>query len=299
MKSLATAVENILKRLKKTTPHHVIKTQGGRKDVLITGDSSEVLESFPDESIDLIFTDPPYNAKLQYGKTYKDNLSWPEYYKQAQKWFAQYRRILSKTGSIYLMNYPEINARLLPYLEDELGLHLQRWITWHYPTNIGHSSKNFTRSQRSILFLTKTKNYTFNREKILQPYKNENVGKIKERIKQGAKGRGAYDLLTFIDLLEMKCVEHNLNPLDVHDVNLLKNVSKDRLNGRHPCQLPHELVKRFIEVSTNKGDVVLDPFAGTYSTSLVAHDIGRNSIGIEINPAYVKLGAKRLSNPHD
>jgi DNA modification methylase len=288
-------VDKILKETKKLALKSSTVKSGAQKHLLINGNSADILKSFPNESIDLIFTDPPYNADLEYGSTYKDNLSWDKYYEQAKKWFKEYNRILSKTGSIYLMNYPEVNARLLPYLTDELGLKLQRWITWHYPTNIGHSKKNFTRSQRSILFLTKTNKYVFNREKIIQPYKNENVGKIKERIKNGAKGRGAYDMLSFLDLLEMKIADKHFDALDVHDVNLLKNVSKDRLNGKHPCQLPFELIKRFIEVSSNPGDTILDPFAGTFSTSFVASNLKRNSIGIEINPKYVKLGSVRLN----
>lgn len=287
-------VDKILKEAKKPIFKHSIVGNKTHKNLLISGNSADVLESFPDECINLIFTDPPYNADLEYGSTYKDNLSWNEYYIQAKNWFKEYKRVLNKNGSIYIMNYPEVNARLLPFLTDEIGLKLQRWITWSYPTNIGHSKKNFTRSQRSILFLTKTDKYTFNREKIIQPYKNENVGKIKERIKNGAKGRGAYDMLSFIDLIEMRAVEKNFEPLDVHDVNLLKNISKDRLNGKHPCQLPFELIKRFIEVSSNPGDVVLDPFAGTFSTSFVASELDRNSVGIEINPNYVKLGLSRL-----
>lgn len=287
-------MNEILKRLPKFVKP-VVKKRGKRTHMLIAGNSAEILQHFPDESIDLIFTDPPYNAKLEYGKTYKDNLAWKDYYKQALTWFAEYGRILKKSGSVYLMNYPEVNARLLPYLEDEVNLKLQRWITWHYPTNIGHSHKNFTRSQRSILFLTKSRSYTFNRAKVLQPFKNENVGKIKERIKRGIKGRGAYDMLSFLDLVEMRYVEKDMSPFDVHDVNLLKNVSKNRLNGEHPCQLPFELIRRFIEVSTKPGDVVLDPFAGTYSTSLVADTLGRNSIGVEINPKYVRLGEKRFN----
>ncbi|MCK9344904.1 MAG: site-specific DNA-methyltransferase [Candidatus Pacebacteria bacterium] len=290
------SVTKFLKGIKEINFKYSSFRKNANDHLLINGNSADVLKSFPNECIDLIFTDPPYNADLEYGSTYKDNLSWDEYYKQAKSWFKEYNRILSKTGSVYIMNYPEVNARLLPYLTDELGFKLQRWITWHYPTNIGHSKKNFTRSQRSILFLTKTNNYTFNRDKIIQPYKNENVGKIKERIKNGSRGRGAYDMLSFLDLLEMRIAEKNFNPLDVHDVNLLKNISKDRLNGKHPCQLPFELIKRFIEVSSNPGDVVLDPFAGTFSTSFVASDLKRASVGIEINPKYVSLGVKRIKN---
>ncbi len=295
-------MKKIIQNFKKKKIKTILKKKGKNQHLLITGDSSVVLKNIPDESIDLIFTDPPYNAGLKYGKTFNDNLPWSKYHERAKKWFSEYNRILKKTGSIYIMNYPEINAKILPYLENDLDLNLQRWITWHYPTNIGHSKKNFTRSQRSILFLTKSKKYTFNRAKILQPFKNENVKKIKEKIKKGIKGRGAYDMLSFLDLVEMKYTSDEMQPFDVHDINLLKNISTDRLKTRvgtnvkslHPCQLPFELIKRFIEVSSNPGDVVLDPFAGTFSTSAVADQLNRNSIGIEINSKFTKLGYKRM-----
>lgn len=198
-------------------------------------------------------------------------------------------RILSKKGSFYLISYPEINARLLSYIEDDLKLKFRRWITWHYPTNIGHSKKNFTRSQRSIMFFTKTNSYTFNRENIIQHYKNPEVKKIKERIKNGSKGRTSYDLLRFLDLIEL-----SKGMIDVLDINLLKNVSKDRFNKKHPCQLPLKLLRIFVKVSSNKNDLTLDPFAGTFTLSAVAKELNRNSIGIEINPDYVKLGLERL-----
>ncbi len=268
--------------------------KGKNFHILLTGDSAKILESFPDGSVDVIFTDPPYNARLNYGDTYNDNLPRAEYFEQTLLWFKDYARILSDKGCLYLMNYPEINARILPYLEDKLGLIFKRWITWHYPTNIGHSRNNFTRSQRSILFLSKTDNHTFNRDRILQPYKNPGVGKIKKLLQEGSKGRAAYDFLDFIDLLEMRTVENDFSPLDVHDVDLLKNVSKDRLNEKHPCQLPFELIKRLLLVSSKAGDVVLDPFAGTFSTSSVATNLGLSSVGIEINPEYVNLGLERL-----
>jgi site-specific DNA-methyltransferase (adenine-specific) len=107
--------------------------------------------------------------------------------------------VLKDTGSLYLINYPEINARLLPFLEDNLELKFRRWITWHYPTNIGHSKRNFTRNQRSILIFTKTENYTFKRENIIQHYKNPTSNKIKKRLAEGSKGRISYDLLRYMN----------------------------------------------------------------------------------------------------
>ena len=272
-----------------------IVTKNKLSHAFLKGDCSNILENLPDESVDLIFTDPPYNANIKYNSNYNDNLQWHKYYSQAQSWFKEYKRILKSTGSLYLMNYPEVNARLLPYLEDELGLKLRRWITWHYPTNIGHSKTNFTRTQRSILFFTKSNKYTFNKENIIQQYKNPDVGKIKKLLEKGKRGRGAYDMLTWLDLLEMRIMDQkDKNIIDTHDINLLKNVSKDRLNLEHPCQLPFELIRRLLKVSSNKGDIVLDPFAGTFSTSAIAAELGRNSIGIELSSKYIKLGLKRF-----
>lgn len=279
--------------------HHVDATRRSLeingKHILVNGDSIDVLKSIPDNSIDLIFTDPPYNAKLDYGSTYNDSRTLKDYLALVEQWVAEYYRVLSPKGTLYLMNYPELNARILPILEDKQKLKFRRWITWHYPTNIGHSKTGFTRSQRSILYFTKTRNFVFNKDAVLQPYKNPTDGKVRDRILAGSKGRGAYDTLNPYDLAEMlKLERHDLSDEEVQYVNLLKNVSEDRLNLQHPCQLPIELIKRFISVSSNPGDTVLDPFAGTFTTSLTAAHLGRHSVGIEINHKYVTLGSKRF-----
>jgi DNA modification methylase len=279
--------EKLLQSVKHTKKEHIVANN--RHHFLITGDSADVLKKLPDNSIDLIITDPPYNKGLNYGPYYNDNKKWADYFLEMKAWLVEARRILKQSGTLYLISYPEINARLLPFIEDDLSLKFRRWITWHYPTNIGHSKKNFTRSQRSILFFTKSDNYAFNEESIIQPYKNPDVAKVKERIKSGSKGRHSYDLLKVLDLIEL-----NDNTRDVIEINLLKNVSKDRLNKEHPCQLPLNLLKILVKVSSNKDDVLLDPFAGTFTLSAVAKDLNRNSIGIDLNPNYIKLGLKRL-----
>ncbi|MEE8131907.1 MAG: DNA methyltransferase [Candidatus Paceibacterota bacterium] len=287
-------MKKILNSLKKESVKVIVREKNNKKHLLVNGDSSQILSLFPDQSIDLIVTDPPYNAGLNYGKRYNDNLSWEEYERKAHVWFADYSRILKIAGSIYVMNYPEINARLLPFFEDKLGLKLRRWITWHYPTNIGHSKKNFTRSQRSILFLTKSDDYIFNRDEILQLYENPDVGKVRQLIRKGRKGRGAYDFITNTDFIDMEVTRKKKNLFDSFYIDLLKNVSVDRLNKKHPCQLPFSLLEQLIRVSSNEGDVVLDPFAGTFSTSCVAKNLKRNSVGVELNPKFIKLGINRM-----
>ncbi|MFH0815431.1 MAG: DNA methyltransferase [Methanobacteriota archaeon] len=253
--------------------------------ILYTGDCLEVMKQLPKESVKLIITDPPYNIGLNYGK-FKDRQTKEKYFQWLKIRINQMARILTKDGSLYLINYPELNAYTMPTLDKKLIF--RRWLTWHYPTNIGHSKKNWTRSQRSILFYTKSNNYTFNRNEILQPYKNLDVGKIKKRIAAGYSGRGPYDTFKLEDIAEIL-----KEPLDLLQVNLLKNVCKDR-RLEHPCQLPGDLIKVLMKASSNTGDIILDPFAGTFMVSLVAKELQRKSIGIEINSKYVKIGRGRL-----
>jgi len=282
--------------------------KGRTKHLLVKGDCEEVIKSLPVGSIDLIITDPPYNKGLDYGDKFNDSRSQSEYYKWLKSRLKDIPRILNDKGSFYIISYPEISARLLPFLEDELNLNYRGWITWHYPTNIGHSSKNYTRSQRSILFFTKTKNYSFNREKLIQHYKNPTAPVIRKRIAQGHKGRTSYDLFRFLDLIELQ-----KGLVDVIDVDLLKNNSKDRLRNLnskfkpvsslaelrrkdHPCQLPLALLELFIKVSSNKGNTILDPFAGTFTTSVAAGKLNRNSVGIELNSKFLNFGLRRIKN---
>ncbi|MDD5331975.1 MAG: DNA methyltransferase [Candidatus Nanoarchaeia archaeon] len=267
--------------MKKEEPHR-----------FICGDCLEVMKNFPSDSVDLIFTDPPYNQNIPYvKKDFKDRKKPEEYLDWLKERLKEVHRILKDTGSLYIMNYPELNARILPFLEDELEMHLRRWIVWHYPTNVGHSKKNWTRSHRSILFLTKGKDYTFNRSEIIQPYKNPEVSKVRIRLENGSKGRGAYDTLDIKDLLEL--FELKGRPTDIIKKNLLKNVRKERKKW-HACQLPPELIEIFIRVSSNPGNLVLDPFAGTFTTSMVAKKLNRKSIGIDISKKYVRYGKSRL-----
>ena len=84
-----------------------------------------------------------------------------------------------------------------------------------------------------------------------------------------------------------------LVPDDFLKFNLMKNIDKDRQKW-HKCQLPFDLLELLIQISSNKNGVVLDPFAGTFSLGFVASRLGRNSVGIEINPKYVKKGLERI-----
>lgn len=281
---------NILNNMKEGLNKFEISVNGYTHK-LITGNSLEELKKLSDESIHTIITDPPYNIGLDYGK-YKDNMKKDDYIEWCKSWLRECARILKKDGNMFLINYPENNAYLMPFLDKELKLVFKRWLTWHYPTNIGHSKNNFTRSQRSILFYSKSKNNRFYISNILQPYKNPTDKRIRELIKSGKKGRKPYDALKLLDLIEIR-----RGDVDFFEFNIMKNVSKE--NGdiqKHPCVLPKDLIKVLINASSKKGDIILDPFSGTFSVSVVSAELGRNSIGIDISPKYVRMGIKRLKN---
>ena len=241
------------------------------KHNIINGDCLEELSRIKDSSIDLIVTDPPFNIGKKYGNNYTDNKKKEEYLGWCQKWLKECARVLKEGGALYLFNYPENNAYLVPFLDQNLTF--KRWMTWHYPVNTGMSPTNFTRSQHSILFYIKGKKpKVFNKKEIAVPYKNPTDKRIKERLKNGSPGRTPYDVFQF---------------------NIVKNVSKDKT--AHPCQIPKDLLKIFIKASSQPEDIVLDPFGGSFSTAATAKELGRNSISIEINPEYVDIGKKRLS----
>lgn len=157
---------------------------------LMQGDCIEKLKELPKESIDLIIVDPPYNIGINYG-TNKDSLSNEEYLKWCVKWMKESARVLKENGSIYVINYPENNAYLFDSLHKSLGrtnLLFRSWITWHYPSNTGHSPKNFTKSQRSILFYSKGNKFKFNLKEgeVIEDYLEFNL--VKNTSKEKVKG---------------------------------------------------------------------------------------------------------------
>lgn len=239
--------------------------------IIICGDCLIELKKLPSENVDLIVTDPPFNIGKDYGE-YKDRLKKEEYIEWCKKWLTECIRIMKNGSALYLFNYPENNAYLVPFLDNYLTF--KRWMTWHYPVNTGMSPTNYTRSQHSILFYVKgEKPKVFNKSDIAVPYRNPTDKRIIERIKNGSNGKTPYDVFHF---------------------NIVKNVNKDKTP--HPCQLPIDLIKIFIKASSNPGHLVLDPFGGSFTTAAASKELNRKSISIEINPEFCKIGRERLRN---
>lgn len=233
-------------------------------------DCIEGMRRLPHEYVDLVFTDPPYNIGVDYGNGNSSLDRHDAYYDWCSEWFRGVERILRFGGSFYLMQYPEQCAYLLPRLRG-LRFSFRRWLTWHYPTNVGQSPNNWTRSHRAILFCTKGEPPAyFNGLADPQPYRNPTDKRIKENLKE----------------------RPGVTPYDVWQYNLVKNVSRDKTSW--PNQIPVTLVERIIKVSCPPDGIVCDPFIGSGTTAVAATKHGRQWIGFDLNPESKAETEKRL-----
>ncbi len=221
----------------------------------------------PLKNIQTVIVDPPYNINFNYGKNFKDNIN-PEEYKALMFDVLDLSyKSTKKDSSMFLINYPEIIAELFQTIKlTKWNIH--QWISWVYPSNIGHSSRKFTTAHRSILWLTKDEPKIY-MNRVTQPYKNPTDKRVKKLIESGKTGTNLYNWW---------------------EINLVKNVSKDKES--YVNQIPREVLRRLILATTDKRNIVLDPMCGTGSTLLAARDEGRSGIGIDINSDLKKIWKK-------
>ena len=221
----------------------------------------------PLKNIQTVIVDPPYNINFNYGKNFKDNIN-PEQYKALMYDVLDLSfKSTKKDSSMFLINYPEIIAELFQTVKlTKWNIH--QWISWVYPSNIGHSNRKFTTAHRSILWLTKEEPKIY-MDRVTQPYKNPKDKRVKKLIESGKTGTNLYNWW---------------------EINLVKNVSKDKES--YVNQIPREVLRRLILATTDKRNIVLDPMCGTGSTLLAARDEGRSGVGIDINADLKKIWKK-------
>jgi site-specific DNA-methyltransferase (adenine-specific) len=229
---------------------------------LICGEAAQEMARLPDTTVDLLIADPPYNLGKDYGNN-QDLKAWHEYEGFTRTWLAQAVRLLKPNGSIYIFMGVRFIAKLFLMLEEEFQLKFNGWITWHYTQGMGRKT-GFSPRHEDILYFTKSEQFTFNLDPVRVPQKY-----YRERNNM----TGA-------------------NPGDVWTFSHVHYCSAER--QPHPTQKPEALLERMIKASSNPGDLVLDPFVGSGTTCRVAQVLGRNWLGIEVNPDYVRMSQQRL-----
>ncbi len=247
---------------------------GNDKHKIFYADALEALKTLPDNSVDLIFADPPYNigknfnGKIEKWDTEESYLEW------CYEWLDLCIQKLKPNGSFYVMTA----TQFMPYFD----IHLRKKLTilsrlvWSYDSSGVQAKKYYGSMYEPILFCVKDKNnYTFNTNDILV------------EAKTGAKRK-------LIDYRKAVPTVYNSEkvPGNVWEFSRVRYRMDEYEN--HPTQKPISLLERIIKASSNEGDLVLDPFSGTFTTCYVAKELNRNSIGIELQDEYVKIGLRRL-----
>ena len=241
---------------------------------LFKGNSLEILKEFKSESFDMIFADPPYflsndGITCQGGKMVKVNkgkwdvgMSPSEIHEFNKAWLEECKRILKPNATIFVSGTSH-NIYSVGFCLQELGYKIINDISWfkvNPPPNL--SCRYFTHSTETILWAKKDK-----KAKHLFNYS------VMKQIGDPTPGKQMLSLW-----------------------RILPPRKEEKKYGKHPTQKPLTLLERIILASTNKGDLILDPFSGSGTTGVAAINNGRKYIGIEFDKKYLDVSIKRIED---
>lgn len=242
-------------------------------------DCIEAMRSIPEPLIDLTVTSPPYNI----GKEYEKSLSMEEYVKWSKTWINEVYGITKDEGAFWLnLGYVEVpsqgKAIPLPYLLwDASPFYMMQEVIWHYGAGVASKKSLSPRNEKFLWYVKNQNSYTFNLDDIRDP----NV-KYPNQKKNG----------------KLKCNPLGKNPTDVWQFPKVTSGSKRSSKERtsHPAQFPQAVIERIIKGSSNKNDLILDPFIGSGTTAVIAMENDRKVIGFELKEEYCEITANRIEN---
>ena len=242
---------------------------------LILGDALEVLDQIH-KKVNLVFADPPYNIGKDFGQKSKKWSKKEDYIDWCNEWIRKIDSLLTSNGSFYIMAATQFMPHLDLFLRK--SFHVLSRIVWFYDSSSAQAKKRFGSQYEPIILCVKDRrNYTFHYDSIVVPAR---TGAIRKLIDHRKKPPQPYN--------------SKKNPGNVWYFPRVRFRMPEYMD--HPSQKPELLLERVILASSNVGDIVLDPFAGTFSTNVVAAKLRRNSIGIEIEPKYYEAGVKRVQH---
>lgn len=237
----------------------------------ILGDCISVLKNMKNKSVNLIFADAPYNIGKDFGNNSDKWENVQSYVSWCKEWIDECLRVLKDDGTMYFMTA----TQHMPYLDVYISEHYNVLcrIVWTYDSSGVQSKKLYGSLYEPILMINKSakSKYTFNYKDILV------------EAKTGAKRK-------LIDYRKTPPQPYNTEkvPGNVWDFSRVRFKMDEYEN--HPTQKPEALLERIIKASSNVGDVVLDPFSGSFTTSTVAVRLDRIAIGIDLNREYFEIG---------
>jgi site-specific DNA-methyltransferase (adenine-specific) len=245
-------------------------------DKTINGDIFSIADFLPEKFIDLMFIDPPYNLKKKFNSVKFSSVDETDYEAWADGWLSRLVRLLKPEASVYICCDWKSSSSI--YNAAKKYFKIQNRITWEREKGRG-AKANWKNCTEDIWFCTLSDNYVFNIEdvklkrKVLAPYRENGEPKDWNSEDEGNfRITSPSNIWTDISIPFWSMPE----------------------NTDHPTQKPEKLLAKIILASSNKGDVVFDPFAGSGTTQVTAKKLGRNFVGIELDPYYCCLTEKRL-----
>ena len=242
----------------------------------IMGDTFATLPLLPHDSIDLVFADPPYNLGKVYGDSRFSRRSRQDYEAYTRQWLSLVQPLLKETGSIYVCCDWGSSLIIGDLLSDHFRVRSR--ITWQREKGRG-ARANWKNGLEDIWYATRSDRYTFNldavkiRRKVRAPYRMDGQPRDWQETGSG----------NFRDT----CPSNLWDDITIPFWSMPENTS-------HPTQKPEKLLARIILASSNVGDIVLDPFLGSGTTSVTARKLGRQYIGIEKEAQYCLWAEQRL-----
>jgi len=243
---------------------------------IIYGDMFDVLKKLPSAFVDLLIVDPPYNLSKQYGDSAFKKRNCCAYSEFTERWLNAVKHTLKDNATIYVCC--DWKSSLVIGLLLQKNFAVQNRITWQREKGRG-ALKNWKNSMEDIWFATVSDEFTFNiddvkmRRKVIAPYRINGKPKDWEETANG-------------------------NFRNTHPSNFWDDISVPYWsmpeNTDHPAQKPEKLIAKLILASSNKGDVMLDPFLGSGTTAVAAKKLERSFVGIECEQEYCALAQKRL-----
>jgi site-specific DNA-methyltransferase (adenine-specific) len=265
-------------------------------------DCLTALKRIPDTSIDLVYLDPPFFTQRDQkmrdsnGKQYKFSDTWnsrDEYLNYMRIRLVEIKRVLKDTGNIFLHCDATVGYFLRMVLDDIFGAYnFQSEIIWSYK-RWSNSRKGLLPCHQTILYYSKTSNYKFNT--IYGSYSpTTNIDQILQERERNDEGKVVYKRDENGEIVAAKR-KKGVPISDVWEIPFLNPKAKERTG--YPTQKPIELLDRIIQIGSDCGDTVLDPFCGSGTTLVSAKLLGRNYIGIDVNQEAIALTRKRLDMP--
>ena len=257
-----------------------ISKKSSLKDVenkILHQDTFKALDFLPDNSINLVFADPPYNIDKKFNDIVFKKMAVRSYEEYTEKWVSKLKSKLTEDASLYVCGDWRSSGALHTVLSKYFTV--RNRITFEREKGRG-AKTNYKNCSEDIFFCTNSNDYTFNvdtiklRKKVIAPYREN--GKPKDW-EFGFGGIGYRDTY----------------PSNIWtDITIPFWSMKE--NTEHPTQKPEKLLAKIILASSNEGDMVFDPFLGSGTASVVASKLGRRHIGIEIDKKYCLISQKRL-----